>query len=192
LKLTAEFGWCLAVSTFILAAWYMLSSWVVFFYARYFCPQLLGFTLFGAYVLLKIYQRHAGAIFSFLVIIAILVFFRISLLQVGRPRGDYDYRHTQLVLVKEVVPDKDYVAAGQSGTLGYFRDRVVNLDGKVNAESLRFQNNMQEYLKEKKVYWVCDFTKYIRRYLGDEPEKHGWQLVGSKNGFFLYHYQGNS
>ncbi len=43
----------------------------------------------------------------------------------------------QLALVQRYVPKDAEVGAAQSGTLGFFRDRVVNLDGKVNNEPPR-------------------------------------------------------
>ena len=49
-------------------------------------------------------------------------------------------RHPHMHVVEWVranVPAGDWVAAPQSGTVGYFHDRTVNLDGKVNPEALR-------------------------------------------------------
>ena len=79
------------------------------------------------------------------------------------------------------------MAAGQSGTLGYFRAGVVNLDGKVNAEALVYQSRMWEYLAQGRARWLCDWPSYVRAYLGDRPEQHGWKLVGRNGEFVLYH-----
>jgi hypothetical protein len=92
----------------------------------------------------------------------------------------------QLHLVETQVPPQDAVAAGQSGTLGYFRDGVVNLDGKVNAEALRYQDRMTQYLDLKNVRWFCDMPGYVERYLGTRPEEHGWALVAQAGLFRLY------
>ena len=42
----------------------------------------------------------------------------------------------QVPLVAERVPPNDVVGAVQSGTLAFMRDRVVNLDGRVNFEAI--------------------------------------------------------
>ncbi len=49
-------------------------------------------------------------------------------------------RHPHMHVVEWVRANadaSDWVAAPQSGTVGYFHDRTINLDGKVNPESLR-------------------------------------------------------
>jgi len=94
----------------------------------------------------------------------------------------------QLGLVKHYVPDEEYVAAANSGTLGYFRERVVNLDGKVNPDALKFKNKIGVYLKEREIPWFCDWPDVATRCLGKNPGKHGWSLMGKKGSFELYHY----
>ena len=68
------------------------------------------------------------------------------LLAGGRMGASSPMYAVQLPLVREGVPDGEVVAAGQSGTLGYFRDNVLNLDGKVNPEALQYRGRMREYL----------------------------------------------
>ncbi|NJN67317.1 MAG: hypothetical protein HC884_11700 [Chloroflexaceae bacterium] len=46
------------------------------------------------------------------------------------------YYREQIPLIERYVPDGDDIAAFESGTLGYFHDRTINLDGKVNPEVL--------------------------------------------------------
>ena len=84
----------------------------------------------------------------------------------------------QVALVEGTVPTNDAVAAGQTGTLGFFRKGVVNLDGKVNAEILDFDGSPSEYLDSKGVIWLCDWPRLIDEYLGaDHP---GWDEVDEK------------
>src|SRR5262249_10835349 len=59
----------------------------------------------------------------------------------------------QLAIVARRVPDGTPVGALQSGTLGYFRDNVVNLDGKVNAAALRARDHLDDFLKRIDVAW---------------------------------------
>ncbi|TCP39569.1 hypothetical protein [Rhodovulum marinum] len=51
--------------------------------------------------------------------------------------GVHDQGHGQVVRwVQENVPETVWVGAVQTGTLGYWHDRTINLDGKVNPEAL--------------------------------------------------------
>ena len=77
------------------------------------------------------------------------------------------------------------MGAGQSGTIGYFRDNVVNLDGKVNIDAIIYRNNMQEYLRRQNIIWYCDWDS---KYLGVNPEMNGWFIVEKKGAFTLYHF----
>jgi hypothetical protein len=93
----------------------------------------------------------------------------------------------QLALVGAQVPDTDDVAAGQAGTLGYFRQRVVNVDGKVNREAIPYQARMWDYLAARDVRWFCDWPFYVEKYLGADPGRHGWRQVGQNGYWQLWH-----
>lgn len=59
------------------------------------------------------------------------------------------HMHFQVVeWVGRNIPEATWVAAAQTGTLGFFHDRTINLDGKVNPEALwwRKQNRIPEYI----------------------------------------------
>jgi len=84
-----------------------------------------------------------------------------ALLWHGRPVPN-GFLREQVRLVERCASPGETVAAGQSGTLGYFRSGVVNLDGKVNARALEFQTRMWEYLPEVHARWLCDWPAYIR------------------------------
>jgi hypothetical protein len=61
------------------------------------------------------------------------------------------------------------VGAGQSGTLGYFRDRVVNLDGKVNPAALAAAESRRlvDYVaKESNVDVFVDWQFYVDSMIG--------------------------
>ena len=83
------------------------------------------------------------------------------------------------------MPTGELVAAGQSGTLGYFVDNVLNLDGKVNLEALPHQNDMRDYLRKNDVRWLCDWPAYLERYLGDSLQSE-WRLVATRGKFELW------
>jgi hypothetical protein len=93
----------------------------------------------------------------------------------------------QLTLVESRVPPEEWVAALQTGTLGYFRDRVLNLDGKVNPQALRRRHDIWRYLDEQGVRWLCDWPELFRPFFGSRPEEQGWELQARSGKFALYH-----
>jgi hypothetical protein len=82
------------------------------------------------------------------------------------------------------------VGAVQAGTLGFLRDRVVNLDGRVNFAALARRHDMAQYLREKEIRWLADWPWLVEDYLGTDPAKLGWFPVASKGSMTLYRYEG--
>jgi hypothetical protein len=104
----------------------------------------------------------------------------------------------QVALVTANVPAGALVAAGQSGTLGYFRAHVVNTDGKVNLDALRYRGRIHEYLRRRDVRWYVDWPYYVNRHLGvpidpatglPAASGNGWRFVAQRNGFYLYTFE---
>jgi hypothetical protein len=95
-----------------------------------------------------------------------------------------------LALVEQFVPVGDRVGAGQSGTLGYFRDNVVNLDGKVNPAVLPYRrarpNRVADYIAQNGLRWICDWPGEVERYLGADPDQRGWTRIAAAGAFVLY------
>ena len=76
-------------------------------------------------------------------------------------RDGMDHMHFQVIeWVAENVPDDVWVAAVQTGTLGFFHDRTLNLDGKVNPRALeaRLAGRTQEYVLETPTQYLVDWT----------------------------------
>ncbi len=71
------------------------------------------------------------------------------------------HEHFQVVeWVANKIPASAWVGAPQTGTLGYFHDRTINLDGKVNPEALqaRLQNRIPHYVLRKKIHYLADWV----------------------------------
>jgi len=69
--------------------------------------------------------------------------------------------HFQVVeWVKNNVDEQQWVGAVQSGALGYFHDKTLNLDGKVNPAALaaRKQKKLPEYIIEQKLDYLADWA----------------------------------
>lgn len=70
--------------------------------------------------------------------------------------------HEQVIAwVEENVPEEAWVAAVQTGTLGYWHDRTYNLDGKVNPEALaarREKGHVLDYVTDSRIDYVVDWA----------------------------------
>lgn len=76
-------------------------------------------------------------------------------------RNGKNHLHSQVVAwVDANVPENVYVGATQTGTLGYYHDRTINLDGKVNpiAFEYRKQHRIAEYARTTNVQYIVDWV----------------------------------
>jgi len=169
-----------------LLGYYVASSFAFWFYARYMSPLLLVSTLVLARVLVVVGEKAPAAV---VLVVAVLGWSvpRDALLSHRTPieKGNVMYTD-QLPLVEERVPPGECVAALQSGTLGYFRECVVNLDGKVNPAAIARRADIWRYVDERGVRWLCDWPQLFRTYFGRRPDQEGWEAVETRNKFVLY------
>lgn len=85
--------------------------------------------------------------------------------------------HKQVVdWVQKNVDERQWVGAVQTGTLGYFHDRTINLDGKVNPTALRANIERGQVLT-----YVLDDTPI--NYLVDWVGLAGWATMTSEPRF---------
>jgi hypothetical protein len=170
-----------------IAVWYPSSSWASYFYSRYFAPaSILGVT-FWSLVILKIVERvHRNVAAIGLALIAAQIPVLVALHYSGPLRQAL--LATQVPLAEEYVPANDWVAGVQSGTLGFHRDRVVNLDGRVDFTALEYRHDLNRYLRIRGVRWIVDRAWNIQAFLGSDFEKQGWAPVAVKGGMTLYHF----
>ncbi len=81
--------------------------------------------------------------------------------------------HFQVVTwVKNNVQQQQWIGAVQSGTVGYFHDKTINLDGKVNPEALiaRKRKQLPEYIIEKKLAYIADWADLMRWFEPNNPK----------------------
>jgi hypothetical protein len=166
-----------------LVFYYWLTFFADWFYIRYFAPLSLLAFVFVPVILTRTAPKAvpvlgggAAAVMAVLLLLA---------WKNWTPFGASAH-HTQVELVEEFVAPGELVAGGQSGTLGFLRDQVVNIDGKVNPDALAWRGRMWDYLDKLGIEWFADSTWYVETYLGTEPEKVGWHLVASRGDFRLY------
>jgi hypothetical protein len=194
---TWRFAALLGAALVLLSLYYGLTFIAYWFYYRYLFPAALISTVaiaWGAAGWVEAVQEQrrdwivaaiACLLISPTVISAIMA-------QNGQTLHVQTVYWEQLALIDQDVPRDDYVAAGQAGTLGYFRPHVVNVDGKVNREVVNHQERMWDYLREHDVRWFADWPYYVEKYLGQDPESHGWHKVGERGYWQLWHYDGET
>ncbi len=183
---TMRFGLIIVCTTLLLAVWYVFSSFASWFYLRYFAPLLLPGLMAFAFTLSSLWRRFSRIVFVIVSVLLLPILASIYLLCQGKYCSEY--YHNQLALIQEHVDSSAIVGAYQSGTIGYFRARVVNLDGKVNQEALRRKSDLIGYIHERHIEWLCDWYWAAPSLFQKDPQKQRWEFIARKGNFVLYHY----
>ena len=182
-----RFAFALGLAMAALVLWYGFSSLAFWFYARYLVPLSLIGIVAAALAIARLPLRRAPLLALALPLLATPTLAANAVAW----RGSLDYFGTimfweQVELVRAHVPEAEWVAAGQSGTLGFFRPHVLNMDGKVNPEAQAHAGRATAYLQDKGVRWFADWQWYVERALGPDPEQQGWVRVAERRNFILY------
>lgn len=198
---TLEFAACFGLGFAALITYYVIGFSAYWFYYRYFAPLALVSSVVVPILAARALGSMRHDVLAMVVTGALTVQIAglVGLATQGRGLGGHTVYWDQVQLVRDHVPAADAVAAGQAGTLGFFRDRVFNTDGKVNRDALAYQHHMWDYLRARGIKWFADWPYYVNKYLGVPldaagdrplPEAHGWRFVAENNYFFLYEYVG--
>jgi hypothetical protein len=168
-----------------LLLWYSSQSAATWFYPRYLSPLVLVGCVIIATAIIGMSEKIALAAPVVLVCVAVFYFKAVAYAFVPVPYEGLPHREANLVLVATHVPPNEVVAAGQVGVLGFFRDRVFNLDGKVNNEANVFRGRVSQLIDHHSINWVCDSPDYLGPlgFSGKPPE---WNVVEERNGTVLY------
>jgi hypothetical protein len=165
-----------------LLSFYGLSFGAGYFFSRYVFPLSPFLALLWGAVVLRAWlfadrfvPRVAPAVASIL-----LVAFALGLDGRLYEKGSY-HMHFQVVdWVRDHVSDDAWVAAPQSGTLGFFHDRTINLDGKVNPEALavrRADGSVTRYILQKEeIEYLADWEG-IASWVSQAPIAAQFELV---------------
>lgn len=144
----------------LIFAYYSLIFGAPWFLSRYFAPlaPLFITALFSTafdLVAPRFRQLLGGAALASLALSALL------LLRLAIP-GEKEQGHFQVVdWVRTNLPDETWVGAVQTGTLGYWHDRTINLDGKVNPAALRAlmeDGDVLDYVIESEIEYLADWA----------------------------------
>ena len=146
-----------------LSVYYGLFFGAPHFFSRYLAPVAPLLILASLVVLLDLARwtgRARAAALTAGVGLAGLV---LSVLLLGRLLlpGVNEQGHFHVVRwVEENVPEDAWVGAVQTGTLGYWHDRTINLDGKVNPEALaarRSKGHVLGYVVDSEITYIADW-----------------------------------
>jgi hypothetical protein len=173
----------LAVGVVSMCIYYLATSFATWHYTRYFAPVALTIVALGliAFVRARIRPLVQHTLFAAYTLLFVAV---VGAMLLGKGAGNEMIVH-QLALVEELVPHGEVMASGQTGTLGFMRDNVLNIDGKVNHEALVRKDDIPEYLSQRHVPYFCDEPELIDRFLGKNWSGQGWRIIGQKGNFVL-------
>jgi hypothetical protein len=163
-----------------LTLYYGFVSTAIHFYARYLTPYAFLGVATVSIVLGITASRSRRATYG---VAAVLVLQAALLHVVHSYMGKSGYYHEGVALVRQHVPLGVAVASKQSGTLGYFSDDVVNLDGKVNADVTSypgFPETLPQYLADHGIDWHVDWdVGPLTMQLAQDPRWEKVDQIGS-------------
>lgn len=116
-------------------------------------------TVFG--VLDRVFRTPRGLGLAAGALVAVLTLDGAFFAGLNYARGT-THMHKQVVdWVQANVPSNRWVGAVQTGTLGFFHDRTLNLDGKVNPDALKVllrDGHVLNYVLDTKVDYIVDWV----------------------------------
>ena len=155
----------------LLLLFYGLWFGAAHFLGRYLFPPLIFFAVvLGALVVRIWYAQPRALPRPELLSIGLLAALWLIAVDTRLYLHGESHEHFQVVdWVDQNVADDTWVAAVQSGTLGYYHDRTINLDGKVNPEALaaRRANAIPQYVADGPARYIVDWAGLVR--WRDEP-----------------------
>ena len=150
------------------------AAWFVSRYLSALSTLLWPLCIASVYLLLAGLLRERRAFMASGAVLASLLLLVAAGLAVLGFRGGQSNGHRQVVeWVRNNVDEKQWVGGIQTGTLGYFHDRTINLDGKVNPRALRARIERGQVMS-----YVLDETPI--NYLVDWVGIAGWTSLASE------------
>jgi len=154
--LAATFGLCLL-------SFYGLSFGAGYFFSRYTFPLSPFLALLSGALLPRFWEAAGSRAWkwtppaSAILLCALAIGLNARLYWNGT-----SHMHFQVVdWVQEHVANDSWVAAPQTGTLGFFHDRTINLDGKVNPAALAARladgNATRYFLEQRQIEYLADW-----------------------------------
>lgn len=181
------FAALLVITWIVLAVVYMVTSKMPVFYWRYLSMGSILAIGLSIMAFRWLFDRRRS--------LGVVVLVTVGFWSFALPIRSFTHRgnelaRDQLSLVRRLVPEGETVGAFQTGTLGFFRSDVVNLDGKVNPDALARRGRIGSYVAENGVEWFADWDRYFDLIMtGDPAIDDGWELVGRSGRTGLWHHR---
>jgi hypothetical protein len=143
------------VGTALLVVTYVMFTRATYFFSRYFAVVLPVMGCFWFLLVANAFERrHERRVISVGVISTLL--FSFYLYRVSNLEESYWW--TALDRVQALSQESDWIASPETGLLGYYHRRTINLDGKTNVEALRARQSGStvEYLSSTDARFTVD------------------------------------
>ncbi len=169
----------------LLIGYYGLAFGASHFVDRYLFPTSLPLTMTTAIALAWLLDRFAGAKVSRIAALSAVTCLAFALHLRLYVNGKENMHFQVVDYVREHVGEDQWVGAIQTGTLGFFHDRTVNLDGKVNPDALRMAlaRRIPHYVVEgrfgaeqRPIEWLADWSA-IGGWIEFDPISTHFQLI---------------
>lgn len=155
-----------SIYTVCLASYYGFYFSASYFFGRYLFPLTPFFILLWTVIVVFIWQHlvltKLRPIMPIFVILFIGVIVTSYVIAYQKPLMYMGIHHAHFKFTKwveENVSEEVWVGAIQSGMLGYFHDRTINLDGKVNPQALeaREKHELDKYVLKTDIQYLVDW-----------------------------------
>lgn len=144
-----------------LSTFYGLFFGAGYFMSRYLFPASPLIALLWAALMVMAIEKVAARLSVAPIVVSLGLVVLIAGLNARTYLGGTDHMHFEIVQwVEDNVPEDAWIGAVQTGTLGYFHDRTINLDGKVNPEALqaRIDKRVFDYVVERRLEYLVDWV----------------------------------
>lgn len=163
-------------SFMILIFIYLIFASVPYFFVRYFSILYVISLPLLVVLLASYFNNNRKLLFNSLVAVAILLFIANNFFALF-----YEKKHKTLAARLIVLEDKTFsnkrVGLFQSGIAGFYFDKVINLDGKVNYDALKYakNNELEKYIDSLEIDVLMEWKDAFGM-LNNDYIKNNWEL----------------
>jgi hypothetical protein len=168
----------------LLVAFYVFFFEAPHFVRRYLFPVSPFLALLWGWTMVRLQRKLVGLRIGLLTVplglILVMLFYQQSGMTVTGPWRQDLFRGVEWI--ERELSEEVWVGALQSGTIGFFHDRTINLDGKVNPAALAAvkASRHQQYVLESNVEYLVDWVSLLEPWAMKSPkllEEFEWVLL---------------
>lgn len=173
--LNLKFWWFYLIFLTALFLYYNFYFNVYWYINRYMAPAIILFVIYASFS-----TQLFKSLYTKLFLVASIF---ISVIIGGSTLYKFnDFMYTEQVnWIKQNASDSTWVAALQSGTLGYFHNKTINMDGKLNSDILYLNDEYGKYLFENNVEYFIDEDQLVDDFKKKNVEKYYYEYDRTAN-----------